>query len=74
MNTVERQVTELLAKLPPLAQAELVDFAEFLLAKHTQPRTLSALDILSEPLSEVSFQNADEVQEYLNTERDAWQH
>jgi hypothetical protein len=52
MNTVERRVTELLAKLPPLAQIELVDFAEFLLTKHTQPGVLSALDILGEPLSE----------------------
>ena len=74
MNTVERRVTELLAKLPPLAQIELVDFAEFLLTKHTQPGVLSALDILEEPLSEVSFQNADEVRAYLSTERDAWPH
>lgn len=73
MTTAERQILELMIKLPPKARAELFDFAEFLLHKHGQiERTVSALDILAEPLTETSFRTADDVRDYLNEERAAW--
>lgn len=74
MTTTERQIIELLTKLPPTAQAELFDFAEFLLHKHGLiESSVSAVDILAEPLTETSFRTADEVRDYLNEERDSWE-
>lgn len=74
MTIAERQILELMTKLPPIAQAELFDFAEFLLHKHGQvEQMVSALDILAEPLTETGFRTADEVRDYLNEERDSWE-
>lgn len=70
MTTTKHQIIELLTQLPPTAQAELFDFAEFLLHKHRKVEaTASALDILAEPLVETSFRTADEIRDYLNEER-----
>ena len=74
MTTAERQFLELITRLPPNAQSELFDFAEFLLHKHGQVGpSVSAIDILDEPLTETSFRTADEVRDYLNEERDSWE-
>ncbi|NJM06831.1 DUF2281 domain-containing protein [Candidatus Gracilibacteria bacterium] len=74
MTTAERHIMQLVEKLPPSAQAELLDFAEFLVEKHGKSKLhLSVMDILSEPLNETGFQNAAEVKAYLGEERDAWE-
>lgn len=72
MTLAEQQTPELLTKLPPTAQAKLFDFAQFLIHKHGQAEfKLSAIDMLDEPLTEVSFQTVDEVRDYLNEERES---
>lgn len=69
MTNVEQHILKLVTKLPPAAQAELIDFAEFLLQKHGQPeQQISALDILDEPLPDGIFQTADQVRKYLDEE------
>ena len=45
MTMAERQILELITKLPPTAQAELFDFAEFLLHNHgPSEQALSSLE------------------------------
>lgn len=74
MTTAERHIIALLSKLSPLAQAQLVDFAEFLLHKHgAVDSAVSAADILAEPLTETGFRTAEEVRRYLDEERDSWE-
>ncbi|MBC8163648.1 MAG: hypothetical protein H7Z42_20770 [Roseiflexaceae bacterium] len=58
----------------PWARAELFDFAAFLLHKHSQvEQAVLALDILAEPLTETSFRTANQVRDYLDEERNAWE-
>ena len=73
MATVEKSLAELVRELPPNLQAEVRDFAEFLLQKRQRSGAeQSALDILAATPGGRAFRSADEVRVYLAGERDAW--